>query len=323
MKSNKEKTYIRQLLEVTGKNEAQQAPTGASPTVIDTPKPIQKGGFANVAGMDELKLLVRNSFINVLNNPECAKAYGITPPSMLFYGPPGCGKSFFAEQISAEVNIGYMKICAEDIASQYIHGTQQKIAEVFDKAEKSAPIILFLDEFETMAPTRTTDDRYHQNGETNEFLCRLNNASEKGVYVIAATNHPESIDKAVLRSGRLSEIIYIDMPDAKARESLFRLELSKLPVVTDINYVRLAELTQGYNCSDIAYIVKVAARQMFNASILEKDQPYKVITQSVLEESIARKSPSVSSRDLKEFERIRNEFSPKDKGCKPMTIGFH
>ena len=282
-----------------------------------------KHGFSDVAGMDELKQMVIEGFINVLNNRECAKAFGITPPSLLFYGPAGCGKTFFAEKLAEEVGINFMKVVPDDLASTLIHGTQEKIGELFRRAEEEGPTLLFFDEFDAMVPQRTSDDRNYQNNEVNEFLCMLNKASEKGVYVLAATNHPERIDRAVLRTGRIDEIIYVDMPDDKARESLFRLELSKLPASDDIDYTRLATLTTGYNCSDISYIVEVASRKMFNASIQEKDKPYKVITQSLLEESIARKSPSVTSRDLREFERIRGEFSPKDAGRRQVAIGFH
>ena len=280
-------------------------------------------GFRDVAGMDELKQLVTEGFINVLNNQECAKAFGITPPSLLFYGPAGCGKTFFAEKIAEEVGINFMKVVPDDLASTLVHGTQEKIGEVFRKAERKAPTLIFFDEFDTMVPQRTNDDRSYQNGETNEFLCMLNNAAEKGIYVLAATNHPERIDKAVLRTGRIDELIYVDMPDSKARENLFRLTLSKLPVDGEIDYERLADLTEGYNCSDISYIIKVASRKMFNASIKEKDKPYKVITQTLLEESISYRSPSVSSRELKEFERLRSKLSPKDEGCRHATIGFH
>ena len=82
-------------------------------------------------------------------------------------------------------------------------------------------------------------------------------------------------------------------------------------------------MTSGYNCSDISYIVKIASRKMFNESITQKDQPYKLITQLQLEDAIKHKSPSVSQRDLREYERVRSEFSPKDEGRKPVTIGFH
>jgi len=291
----------------------------------ETKQPARKKacGFGDVAGMEELKRLVTEGFINVLNNRECAKAYGITPPSMLFYGPAGCGKTFFAEKIAEEVGINFIKVVPDDLASTLVHGTQEKIGELFRKAERKAPTLIFFDEFDAMVPQRTSDDRSYQNGETNEFLCMLNNAAEKGVYVLAATNHPERIDKAVLRTGRIDEMIYIDMPDVLARESLFRLQLSKLPIADNIDYAHLASLTTGYNCSDISYIVKTASRKMFNESIREKDKPYKVITQDLLEEAIAHRSPSVTSRDLREFERIRGEFSPKDEGCKVVTIGFH
>lgn len=279
-------------------------------------------GFSDVAGMDELKTFVKEGFINVLNNQECAKAFGITPPSLLFYGPSGCGKTFFAEKIAEEVGVNFMKIVPDDLASTLVHGTQEKIGEVFRNAQRKAPTIIFFDEFDGMVPARTNDDRNYQNGETNEFLCMLNNAADRGVYVIAATNHPERIDKAVLRSGRIDEMIYVDMPDKAARESLFRLSLAKLPASDNIDYSKLADLTEGYNCSDISYIVKTASRKMFNASILKRDKPYQVITQALLEDSISGKSPSVSNRELKEFERIRGEFSPKDEGCVRATVGF-
>lgn len=325
-KTNAEKEWLRKL--TSGQSSEKQEHTEPAKVAVAQSEPKKaeskpRQGFKDVAGMDELKQLVTEGFINVLNNRECAEAYDITPPSLLFYGPAGCGKTYFAEKIAEEVGINFIKIVPDDIASTLVHGTQEKIGEVFRKAERKAPTLVFFDEFDAMVPQRTNDDRNYQNGETNEFLCMLNNAAEKGIYVLAATNHPERIDKAVLRTGRIDEMIYVDMPDDKARESLFRLALSKLPAEEGIDYAKLADLTKGYNCSDISYIVKVASRKMFNASIKEKDKPYKLITQSLLEESISHKSPSVSSRDLREFERVRCEFSPKDEECKPATIGFH
>lgn len=324
VKRNAEKEWLRKMAGGQPYHKEQEAPVRVA-AVQEENKPKQKGGsgFKDVAGMDDLKQLVIEGFINVLNNRECAKAFGVTPPSLLFYGPAGCGKTFFAEKIAEEVGVNFMKVVPDDIASTLVHGTQEKVADVFRRAAKTAPTLIFFDEFDAMVPRRSSDDRNYQNGEVNEFLCLLNNASEKGIYVLAATNHPERIDKAVLRTGRIDEIIYVDMPDQEARESLFRLALSKLPVEENIDYTRLADMTKGYNCSDISYIIKVASRKMFNASIMEKDKPYKVITQTLLEDTISHKAPSVSSRDLREYERIRSEFSPKDECCKHQAIGFH
>jgi len=319
-----EKEWLRRMQkEATAHEERKTAQKSVKER--HTPKGVRKSGngFKSVAGMEHLKQMVTEAFINVLKNSECADAYGIMPPSLLFYGPAGCGKTFFAERIADELGINFIKVVPDDLASTLVHGTQEKIGELFRKAEAKAPTLVFFDEFDAMVPRRTADDKNYQNGETNEFLCMLNNAAERGVYVIAATNHPERIDKAILRSGRIDEMIYVDMPDLKARESQFRLALSNLPVEENVDYSRLAELTKGYNCSDISYIIKLASRKKFNESIMDvESKSFKPITQALLEEVIASKSPSVSSRDLKEFERVRLEFSPKDEGCKRMAVGF-
>ena len=281
-------------------------------------------GLEEVAGMNSLKQLITEGFINILKHQECASAYGIKPPALLFYGPAGCGKTFFAEKMAEEIGINFMKIVPDDIACTWIHGTQQKIGELFRKAEKNGPTLIFFDEFEAMVPHRSSNEaNQHQNGEVNEFLCMLNNAADRGIYVVAATNFPERIDKAILRTGRIDEIIYIDMPDAESREALFKLELKKLPVEEDIDFMQLATLTDGYNCSDINYIIKTASRKMFNETIKDEKQSYKKITQKVLEETISQRPPSITERMLREYERIRNEFSPNNMKRKETRIGFH
>lgn len=283
-----------------------------------------KRGFAAVAGMQHLKQLVTDGFINVLKNKDCAEAYGIRPPSIIFYGPAGCGKSYFAKRMAEEVGIHFMKVVPDDIACTWIHGTQEKIGEIFREAERHAPTLMFLDEFDAMVPKRNghpSNQAY--NGEVNEFLCKLDNASERGIYVLAATNQPDYIDQAILRTGRFDEIIYVDMPDHEARKSLFTLSLSDIPSEEDIDYDRLAELSKGFNCSDITYIVKAAARETFNATIKNGGYPYLKVTQCLLEETAARKVPSVNSRTLCDFERLRSIYSPKDATRKNVTIGFH
>ena len=308
-------TVERQTKEVTVEEVAGQKPQC---------EPSKKGhGFGDVAGMEELKKMVTEGFINVLQNREYAEAYGIKPPAMLLYGPAGCGKTFFAEKMAEEIGINFIKIVPDDLACTWIHGTQQKIGEVFKDAEKKAPTLLFFDEFDAMVPCRSGDEgNQHYDSEVNEFLCMLNNASDKGIYVIAATNHPERIDRAVLRTGRIDEMVYIDVPDAEARKSLFFLALAKIPTEGEIDTDRLADMTEGYNCSDISYIVNSAARRKFNESIKGKDGRRMGITQALLEDIIGTRSPSVTAKSLREYERIRCEFSPKDKGLKPVTIGF-
>jgi len=133
VKTSAEKEWLRKL--TTGKpveKKEQTAPIKVA-TEKENKRPERNDahGFRDVAGMDELKQLVTEGFINVLNNQECAKAFGITPPSLLFYGPAGCGKTFFAEKMAEEVGINFMKIVPDDLASTLVHGTQEKIGQTF------------------------------------------------------------------------------------------------------------------------------------------------------------------------------------------------
>ena len=320
--TDKEKEWLRRI---SGNNKQTEHKETAVKEEVKEPEPPpeHKGnGFADIAGMNDLKQLVTEGFINVLKNKEMAKAYGLKPPSMLFYGPSGCGKTYFAEKMAEEVGIHFMKVVPDDIACKWVHGTQEKIAGVFGRAARKAPTLLFLDEFDAMVPKRSGDeDGRTLDGEVNEFLCMMNNASDREIYVLAATNHPENIDRAILRTGRIDEMVYIDMPDRESRKSLFTYELSKLPIEA-VDTDRLAALTEGYNCSDISYIVKSAARKTFNAAVMNNDGKMQAITQKVLEESISAKSPSVTARDLREYERVRNEFEPKSCSYRRAPIGF-
>lgn len=321
--SEVEKEWLHRICGGQPKREQHTAPVKEAECKAVASKPNTGHGFRDIAGMSELKQFVTEGFINVLKNRECAEVYGIKPPSILFYGPSGCGKTFFAEKMAEEVGINFMKIVPDDLACTWVHGTQQKIGEVFRNAEKKAPTLLFFDEFDAMVPKRSgREENQHYDSEVNEFLCMLNNAAERGVYVLAATNHPERIDKAVLRTGRIDEMVYIDMPDQEARKSLFSLALSKLPSDDHIDLDRLAELTEGYNCSDISYIVQSAARKMFNVTIKRNATEYQPVGQALLEEVISQKRPSVCDRDLREYERMRNEFSVRGKDCRRTRIGF-
>ena len=319
--SDKEKEWLKRISGKQKQTESEKAEDKEDVKETEPPPSKKGNGFADIAGMDELKKFVTEGYINVLKNKDIAKAYGIKPPSMLFYGPAGCGKTYFAEKMAEELGINFIKVVPDDIACKWIHGTQEKISQMFNKALRKAPTLLFLDEFDAMVSKRTGDDNGRSlDAEVNEFLCILNNASDRGVYVLAATNHPENIDRAILRTGRIDEMVYIDMPDKESRKSLFAYELSKLPTES-IDTDRLAALTEGYNCSDISYIVKSAARTSFNIAI-KSNGKLQGITQKVIEDTISSKSPSVTPKDLREYERVRSEFSPKDKLCRHNVIGF-
>ena len=269
-------------------------------------------GFADVAGMTELKEQLQSDVIDLLQNPGRAKELGLSIPNgLLFYGPPGCGKTFFAERFAEEIGCNYMYVLCSDVASPYIHGGQEKIANLFEDARKSAPTILFLDEVEAMIMDRNKHNNVSEQGEVNEFLGQLNNCGNEGVMVIAATNKPNLIDPAALRAGRLELKYYIPQPDKETRIQLFKVGLKGRNKELGINYEKLADLTENRVSSDITLIIDTAARIVFRKKI-EK------ITQAILEEAISQIQPTVSLEEIRKCEKIRDEFT----GKKPNRIGF-
>lgn len=261
-------------------------------------------GFADVAGMDELKKRLNEEVIDIIKNPEKYKRLRVKIPNgILLYGPPGCGKTYIAEKFAEEVGCNYMYVHCSDVASPYIHGGQEKIAALFDKAREDAPTVLFLDELDAMLADRSKHNNVSEYGEVNEFLTQLNNCADNHVFVIGATNNPKGIDSAALRSGRLDIKVYVPAPDESERIALFKLYLKDI-VADDVDYELLAQKTDGYVSKDVCSLVNNAARETARA-----DQEF--ISMETLLDTIERyknQFPSVSKDVLKQHERLREEF---------------
>ena len=272
-------------------------------------------GFADVAGLENVKTLLTDEVMFVLKNPEKAKQYRLKAPNgMLFYGPPGCGKTYVAEKFAQESRLNFVMIKASDLGSIYIHGTQGKIKELFDDAAAKAPTVLCFDELDGMVPDRSKVTSEGAAGEVNEFLSQLNNCSDRGIFVIGTTNRPNMIDPAVLRSGRMDHLIYIPMPDAEARKELFRIHLLGRPQAEDIDLDDLAGLTEGYVASDIELIVNKTA-----LVAAKKDVP---LSQELLKERIPMIRKSVSESDRETYEAVRQQMESKPKREERRRIGF-
>lgn len=217
-------------------------------------------GFADVAGMDSLKDDLSKRVIWVLKDKEKAQKYKITPPNgMLLYGPPGCGKTYFAEKFAEETGFNFMMVKGSDLANEFVHGTQSKIGELFEKAKVNAPTIICFDEFDSFVPSRKSRAAEVRSEEVNEFLVQLNNCHQHGLFVIGTTNMKDLIDPAILRKGRMDLQIEIPAPDAAGREAMFKLHLQGRPLSDDIDTAELARESENYSAADISFIVNEAA----------------------------------------------------------------
>lgn len=294
----------------TGEREWLKKIQKDEPVGIVEPEICVGGGFADVAGMDNLKTIVTENFVNAIKYPKQATLYNVRPANMLFYGPPGCGKTYFAKKIAEEVGVSFIAATPDELGSTYIHGSQQKIRAMFDEAAKKAPTIIFLDEIDALLPDRNINENKHQANETNEFLVMLNDSISKGIYVIGATNNMETIERAALRPGRFDERVYIGLPDVQSRKAMFEYYFDKLPVAENVNCEALAKQTEGFSCSDIDYAVRKTSKAIFNQAIKEIDEDGHacLITQQIVEEVIASLKPSVSKNELTKYEEMRDKY---------------
>jgi len=283
-------------------------------------------GFAAVAGMEQLKSDLTQNFINVLRYSDMAKAYGIQPPNgMLLYGPPGCGKSYLASRLAEEVGINASFVRPSDLGSTYIHGSQSMIADLFNKAEKNAPTILVFDEMDALVPSRSkTTDNVSLSSEVNEFLTQLESCSQRGIFVVGTTNRIEQIDPAVLRTGRIEEVVYVPLPDRANRQALLKMELNGKPCESDIDYERLADLTERFTMSDVSYAVKKACRLAFDKAVTQGIGLHSKIDMALMEKAISSTAPSVDLKAEKEFEQQRQSYEGRKmaKSVQSHTIGF-
>lgn len=296
-------------------------------THVDVDMSVRVGdGFKAVAGMEDIKKKLRRDFVDIVSHRELAKEFGIMPSNMLFYGAPGTGKTYISMKLAEECGFDFCSVKPSDLGSIWLHGSQGLIKELFQKAEAKAKknkkgCILLIDEFDALCGARDAKGNEHQADEVAEWLTQLNDCVEKNVFVIGTTNCIDRIDRAVIRHGRIDQILYVGLPDLDCRKQLFEIELSKRPHEADIDMEELAQITDGYTSSDISYMVKETARNAFEASLLMEGNSVVKINESMLRDVVKATKPSVTRDEVHKYERMRDEFVKRSNAERPR-IGF-
>jgi len=275
-------------------------------------------GFDAIAGMDELKKQLKLDVIDALHNPNEYAKYGVTIPNgMLLYGPPGCGKTFFAKHFAEEVGFNFMLVTPSILKSKYVNATQENIAKMFEEAEKNAPTIIFIDEINELLPKRDSNAHEMSKSAVNEMLAQMDRTGEKGIFIIGATNYPNMIDPAMLRAGRLDKKFYLPPPDFEARKAMFEMYLKGRPLDFGIDYNKLSTLTANYVSADIEFLVNEASRFALKNRAR--------ITMAILEEIIKSTKPSVPIAELEKYESIRAKMNSEntEQNTERPRIGFN
>merc|ERR1712146_349652 len=197
--------------------------------------------------------------------------FGMQPSKgVLFYGPPGCGKTLMAKAIANECGANFISIKGPELLTMWFGESEANVRELFDKARAAAPCILFFDEMDSIAKARGSGAGGSEAGDRviNQILTEIDGVgARKSVFVIGATNRPDILDNAVTRPGRLDQLIYIPLPDYESRVSIFKANLRKSPIAPDVNVEAMAEKLQGFSGADITEICQRAAKNAIRESI--------------------------------------------------------
>jgi transitional endoplasmic reticulum ATPase len=226
--------------------------------------PSELDDFSDVGGMDSLKQEVRDTVGLVLEHPDDAERFGIEWNGILLHGPPGVGKTFFARAIAGQYELNLMHVSTGDLIGGIQGQSAQNIDKAFKTAAQNLPCLLFFDEFDSIAQRRDNSPDQESRRTVNQLLTSLEAyRDERRLLVMAATNDVSHLDPAVIRPGRFDRQIRIDLPDAKAREAIFKAELDDRPTAADVELAELVRRTEGLTPAAISKIVDTAALDVF------------------------------------------------------------
>lgn len=259
-----------------------------------------KSGLQRVAAMRQIKSTLQREVIASVKDPASFANYGLSPvSSVLFFGPSGCGKTLLAKCLAEELGLLMVQIRPSDLTTMYARESVMRIRDCFDDAIKNAPCVLFFDEFDALVPERSKLERFQdfRVEEVNEILTQLDRAKEQGIFLIAATNQPFSMDRGIFQAGRFERVTYVAPPEEDDRVELLEHFMQGRPAMPDLDLEEFASRLDGFSVSDVRTLVEEASRL---ALFLGKSP----ISKAMLNQALSRVPASISRDTEKRFEKF-------------------
>ncbi|CAH1267750.1 SPATA5 [Branchiostoma lanceolatum] len=234
-------------------------PSAMREVMIDVPKV----RWSDIGGQAVIKQKLQQAVEWPLQNPEAFRRMGIRPPQgILMYGPPGCSKTLIARALATESGLNFIAVKGPELFSKWVGESELAVREVFRKARAASPSIVFFDEIDALAVSRGSSGGGNNVADRvlAQLLTEIDGVDKLGdVTVVAATNRPDMIDKALLRPGRIDRILYIPLPDANTRRDILKIQFQNMPVSQDLDVDWLVENTKNYSGAEVVAVCQEAA----------------------------------------------------------------
>ncbi|XP_021537150.1 ATPase family protein 2 homolog isoform X2 [Neomonachus schauinslandi] len=277
-------------------------PSAMREVAIDVPNV----SWSDIGGLENIKLKLKQAVEWPLKHPESFIRMGIQPPKgVLLYGPPGCSKTMIAKALANESGLNFLAIKGPELMNKYVGESERAVREIFRKARAVAPSIIFFDELDALAVERGSSlgagnvaDRV-----LAQLLTEMDGIEQlKDVTILAATNRPDRIDKALMRPGRIDRIIYVPLPDAATRREIFNLQFHSMPISNDVDLDELILQTDTYSGAEIIAVCREAA-----LLALEEDIQANCIMRRHFTQALSTVTPRIS----KSLRRFYEEYQEK------------
>jgi transitional endoplasmic reticulum ATPase len=303
--------------------------------VLSEPTPEKKGismvTYEDIGGLHEEIQRIREMVELPLRHPELFQRLGIEPPRGVFlYGPPGCGKTLLAKAVANESDANFYVISGPEIMSKFYGESEARLREIFQKAQETAPSIVFIDEMDAIAPKREEVTGEVERRVVAQLLSLMDGMGTRGnIIVIGATNRPNAIDPALRRPGRFDREIEIGVPDKAGRNEIVQIHTRNMPLAEDVDIRRLSDITHGYTGADISSLSREAAmkalrRYMPEINLEEERVPPEILDRMVVKEDdflsayreitptamreVYVEVPSVHWEEVGGLDKIKNEL---------------
>jgi len=260
----------------------------------------------DVGGLDDPKEMVKEAVEWPLSSPEKFDRMGIEPPKgVLLYGPPGTGKTLMAKAVANETNANFISVRGPQLLSKWVGESEKAIRQTFRKARQVAPTVIFFDELDSLAPSRGNEVGNNVSERVvNQLLTELDGLEEMGnVMVIGATNRPDMIDPALLRSGRFDRLVFIGEPEQEGREQILKIHTQNSPLAPDVSLREIAEITDGYVGSDLESIAREAAMVA-----LREDEGAEEVEMRHFRQAMENVRPTITDDIMDYYEQIEEQF---------------